>query len=285
MNQEKYPIGLKIAPVDQINELEDSNENNNGDESDQAFEKLFDQLVASKENGLINESQDPSLEWLKEFQSTESEGISSDEKEVDQELIQFTDSEATTEESILEVNQDLIAKNDEMEIEDTISDQSEEQEFISENTIEVELPDQNGDKSTEMETVTEDLESSNEKSENSMAWLEALSENQILNQSEDTNISNEISDFPEWVKTFDKTPDGTETLDDTTKQSVPSDQEANDETPFELPDWLQSDDDEELEQSEGQPSEVASEEQSFSKEEDLLGELEGVSIDSKEFNQ
>lgn len=265
----------KIAPVDQINELEDSNENDNGDESDQAFEKLFDQLAASKENRIKNESQDPSLEWLKEFQSSESEDVSSYEEEVDQKLIQHADSEATTEESILEVNQILIDKNDEMEIEDSNFDQVEEREFISESTIEVELPDQNDDESAEMETVNEDLESSNEESENSMAWLEALSENQILNQSEDTNTSKEISDFPEWMKSFDKKPDGTEIQDDTSKQSVPSDQEATDETPFELPDWLKFDDDEELEQSEGQPLKVVSEEQSLSKEEDLLEELEG----------
>ena len=51
---------------------------------------------------------------------------------------------------------------------------------------------------------------------------------------------------------------------------------------FELPDWLKLDGDEEFEQTESQIPEVNSAEQSLTKGEDLLGEFEGVSIETED---
>ena len=272
----------KIAPVDQINELDESMGNDHGDESDQAFEKLFDQLAASKENRLSNENQDPALEWLKEFQSAESDDLSSLDEESDLEFLQETESEATTEESIFEVDRGPAVEKDEMVLEDTKIDQSEKPEITSESTAEVEFSEQNIGELEEMESTIEISKSTVEEPESSMAWLEALSEDSTPGQTEDSNITDDITDFPEWMKTIDKSPDETETLDDTIIQSVSSDKDSSDESPFELPDWLKLDGDEEFEQTESQIPEVNSAEQSLTKGEDLLGEFEGVSIETED---
>ena len=271
----------KIAPVDQINELEESMGNDSGEESDQAFEKLFDQLDASKENRLSNENQDPALEWLKEFQSAELDDISTLNEESDVEFLQETDSEAIIEESILEVNHGPVVDKDELELEDTKIDRFEKPEITSESTDEVELSEQNQGELEEMDSKVEISKSSVKESESSMAWLEALSEDSIPDQTEDANIKDDISDFPEWMKTIGKIPDETEPLDDTIIQSAASEQDTSDDSTFELPDWLKSDSDEVLEQSEDQIPEIVSAEQSTSEEEDLQEELEGVSVKSK----
>ena len=227
----EIPDWLKnIAPLDQINELDESMGNDYGDESDQAFEKLFDQLATSKEDRLSNENQDPALEWLKEFQSAESDDLSSLDEESDLEFLQETESEATTVESILEVDRGPATEKDEMVLEDTKIDQSEKPEITSESTGEVEFSEQNIGELEEMESTIEISKSTVEEPESSMAWLEALSEDSTPGQTEDSNITDDITDFPDWMKTIDKSPDETETLDDTIMQSVSSDKDTSDES-------------------------------------------------------
>jgi hypothetical protein len=272
----------KIAPVDQISDLEKIDEDNSSYEGDQAFEKLFDQLSGTQESRLLSENLDPSLEWLKEFQSEGSEEFTPFEESLDQEMSQKSDSELGTTESIYDVKSDHAAGEEVLLFEETDTDQTESSNLISESTIELIVSDQIDSDLERAEAVTETQESPeespeelskeepSESSESSMSWLEALSEGEILNQTEDIEITGDKTDFPEWMKALDK--EDIETEEGKMVQSVSTDEELTTESSFDLPDWLKFEDDEENERSEVEFSSIPSEVQSLSKEESLLEE-------------
>ena len=242
----------KIAPVDQLKM--DKNDDV-GDENDEAFEKLFAQISLSDENKLTPENKDDSMDWLNEF-----ENEFSDTNDTDQTL-QSTDDVEKSEIISIEP-QNILEDEEQIELTEEvitsdINDPSDERidniEDESAATIEkvTEAPDtnMNADDLLDSEDTIKSLEPALEESESDMAWLEALSDNQSIDDSPDTDLESGKKDLSEWIKELDKV-----SMDSDKIENLVQSSEHVDKTPIsesiELPDWLNFDDQEQIDEAE-----------------------------------
>ena len=242
----------KIAPIDQLHMEENEDV---GDENDEAFEKLFAQISSSDENKHSPENKEDSMDWLNEFENefsgtndSDQTFQSTDDEEIS-EIISLDPQNNLEDEELIELSDEVITSDINDPSEERIENIEDESAAAIEKVTEATDTNMNADDLLDSENTIKTLEPALEESESDMAWLEALSDNQGIDDSPDTDLESGNKDLSEWIKELDK-----EFMDSDKIDNLVQSLKQVDNTPIsesiELPDWLNFDDQEQTDEAE-----------------------------------